>query len=145
MNTATQGRILAIDPGGRRVGLALSDPLRLIASPFKTLLIRDTVDAIKQIREVIESEEVVEIVGGVPQRPGGEESQQAKAVKTFISELRRAIDQPVREVDESFSSVEAEEVLHQMGRRIGQDKGAVDRIAASLILKQYLQENPTLR
>lgn len=136
-----RGRILAIDPGGRRVGLALSDPLRMIASPYRTLLINDTTDALDQLEAVIAEEDVREIVVGLPQRPGQEESQQAKAVRTFIAALRSRFPLPIHEIDESFTSVEAEEVLHQMGRRIGQDKGAVDRIAASLILKQYLHEN----
>lgn len=136
-----KGRILAIDPGGRRVGLALSDPLRIIASPFKTLLINDNADAIRQISQVIESEQVVEIVVGLPLRPGAEKSEQTKRVETFIEELKTKVDQPVYTIDESYSSVEAEESLHRMGKKVGQDKGAVDRIAAAIILKQYLREN----
>ena len=135
-----QGRILAIDPGGRRVGLALSDPMRIIASPYKTLLITDNDDAIRQICEIINLEEVTEVLVGLPLRPGAEKSQQAKRVEVFIEALKAKIDQTVHTIDESYSSVEAEESLHRMGKKIGDDKGAVDRIAAALILKQYLQE-----
>ncbi|NQV15565.1 Holliday junction resolvase RuvX [bacterium] len=135
-----QGRILAIDPGGRRVGLALSDPLRIIASPLKTLLVNDNKDAIQQILHVIEEEQVVEVVVGLPLRPGAEKSEQTKRVEVFISELKSKITQPVHVVDESYSSVEAEESLHRMGKKIGQDKGAVDRIAAAIILQQYMRE-----
>jgi len=134
------GRILAIDPGGRRVGLALTDPLRIIASPYETLLVENTDDAIEQIIGVIQKEQVTELVVGMPLRPGEGLSEQAKRVKAFIEALRKRIAQPVHTVDESFSSVEAEESLHQMGKKVGQDKGAVDRIAAALILKQYLKE-----
>ena len=134
-----KGRILAVDPGGRRVGLALSDPLQMIASPFRTLLVSGEADAIQQIRTVIADEQVVELVVGIPQRAGGEESQQAQSVAAFIEKLQVAVQIPVHAIDESFTSVEAEEALHQMGKRIGQDKGAVDRIAASLILKAYLE------
>jgi len=67
-----QGRILAIDPGGRRVGLALTDPLRIIASPYETLLISSNDDAVEQIRGVIQREQVTEVVVGVPLRPGAE-------------------------------------------------------------------------
>ncbi|MCF7807785.1 MAG: Holliday junction resolvase RuvX [Candidatus Marinimicrobia bacterium] len=134
------GRILAIDPGGRRVGLALTDPMRIIASPYETLLVEDNNDAIEQIIHVIQKEQVSEIVVGMPLRPGEALSEQAKRVQNFIEELRKRVTQPVHIVDESYSSVEAEEYLHQMGKKVGQDKGAVDRIAASLILKQHLNE-----
>lgn len=115
----------------------------MIASPYRTLLVTGIEDTISQIKEVIDNEKVAEIVVGVPQRPGEVESQQAKAVKEFIEKLRSAINLPIHTTDESYSSVEAEEALHQMGRKVGQDKGAVDRIAASLILKQYLMETST--
>jgi len=135
-----EGRILAIDPGGRRVGLALSDPMRIIASPFDTLLVRGNEDAVEQIQVVIEKHEVTELVVGIPLRPGAEKSEQAKRVETFITLLRSKVKQPVYTIDESYSSVEAEESLHKMGKKVGQDKGAVDRIAAAIILKQYLQD-----
>ena len=135
------GRILAIDPGGRRVGLALSDPLRIIASPYETLLIKNNEDAVEQIVGVILKEQVSEVVVGVPLRPGAEKSEQAKRVEVFIELLKGSITQPVHTIDESYSSVEAEASLHQMGKKVGDDKGAVDRIAAALILKLYLQEN----
>ncbi|MEA3286844.1 MAG: Holliday junction resolvase RuvX [Candidatus Marinimicrobia bacterium] len=135
-----QGRILAIDPGGRRVGLALSDPMRIIASPFETLLIKDNADAIRQICLVIEEQQVTELVVGMPLRPGAQKSEQAKRVEVFIEVLKAAVKLPVYTIDESYSSVEAEESLHQMGKKVGQDKGAVDRIAAAIILKQFLQE-----
>jgi putative holliday junction resolvase len=135
-----QGRILAVDPGGRRVGLALTDPLRIIASPYKTLLISSNDDAVEQISDVIQKEQVTEVVVGVPLRPGAEKSEQAKRVEAFIEVLKARIDQPVYTIDESYSSVEAEESLHRMGKKVGDDKGAVDRIAAAIILKQYLQE-----
>ncbi len=135
-----EGRILAIDPGGRRVGLALSDPLRIIASPYKTLLVKSNEDSVAQILEVIEQERVTEIVVGLPLRPGAEKSEQAKRVEVFIALLTGKTTVPVFTIDESYSSVEAEESLHQMGKKVGDDKGAVDRIAAAIILKQYLQE-----
>ncbi len=134
------GRILAVDPGGRRVGLALSDPLRIIASPYETLLIKNNEDAVEQISGVILKEQVTEVVVGVPLRPGSEKSEQTKRVEVFIELLKSAITQPVYAIDESYSSVEAEASLHQMGKKIGDDKGAVDRIAAAIILRQYLQE-----
>ncbi len=136
-----QGRILAIDPGGRRVGLALTDPLRIIASPYATLLIKSNDDAVEQIRGVIQREQVTEVVVGIPLRPGAEKSEQAKRVEAFIEVLKARIDQPVHTIDESYSSVEAAESLHRMGKKVGDDKGAIDRIAAAIILKQYLQES----
>jgi putative Holliday junction resolvase len=90
--------------------------------------------------QIIEAEQVTEIVVGLPLRPGAAKSEQTQRVETFIRELQQQVAPPVYTVDESYSSVEAEASLHEMGRKIGQDKGAVDRIAAAIILKQYLQE-----
>ncbi|MCF7921897.1 MAG: Holliday junction resolvase RuvX [Candidatus Marinimicrobia bacterium] len=122
------------------MGLALTDPLRIIASPYDTLLINGNDDAVQQIRGVIQREQVTEVVVGIPLRPGAEKSEQTKRVEAFIELLKANIDQPVYAFDESYSSVEAEESLHRMGKKVGDDKGAIDRIAAAIILKQYLQE-----
>lgn len=135
-----EGRILAIDPGGRRIGLALTDPLRIIASPYKTLVVRDEDDALKQLREVIVDQEVVEIVIGLPINTQRQDSTQTKRVRAFAERLKSMVDIPIALIDESFSSVEAERMLHRMGKKIGDDKGAVDRLAATVILEQYLTE-----
>jgi len=135
------GRILAIDPGGRRVGLALTDPLRIIASPFKTLLINNEDDALKQILQVIVDQEVVEIVVGLPINNRREDSAQTTRVRAFIEKLKSVVTQPVHIIDESYSSVEAERMLHAMGKKIGDDKGALDRLAATVILEQFLAES----
>lgn len=136
-----EGRILAIDPGGRRVGLALTDPLRIIASPFKTLLIDNEEDALKQILQVIVDQEVVEIVVGLPINNRREDSAQTTRVRAFIEKLKSRTTQPVHTIDESYSSVEAERMLHSMGKKIGDEKGAVDRLAATVILEQFLAES----
>ncbi|MCF7796675.1 MAG: Holliday junction resolvase RuvX [Lentisphaeria bacterium] len=136
-----EGRILAIDPGGRRIGLALTDPLRIIASPYKTLVVRDEEDALKQLLEVIMDQEVVEIVIGLPVNTQRQDSAQTKRVRDFAEKLKSRVEIPLFLVDESFSSVEAERMLHNMGKKIGDDKGAVDRLAATVILEQYLAEN----
>jgi len=135
------GRILAIDPGGRRVGLALTDPLRIIASPFKTLLINNEDDALKQILQVIVDQEVVEIVVGLPINNRREDSAQTTRVRAFIEKLKSVVTQPVHIIDESYSSVEAERMLHAMGKKVGDDKGALDRLAATVILEQFLAES----
>ncbi len=136
-----QGRILAIDPGGRRVGLALTDPLRIIASPYQTLVVKNDYDALRQLLKVIEDQLVTEIVIGVPVNTRGQDSAQTKRVRAFVELLTANVDLPIHEVDESFSSVEAERKLHAMHKKIGADKGAIDRIAAAVILEQYLAEN----
>lgn len=135
-----EGRILAIDPGGRRVGLALTDPLRIIASPFKTLVVNNEEDALRQILQVVDEQEVAEIVVGLPINTRREDSAQTTRVRAFIEKLKSMVSIPVHIVDESFSSVEAERMLHAMGKKVGDDKGAIDRLAATVILEQYLSE-----
>ena len=131
-------RILGIDYGDRRIGLALSDPLRIIAKPLKVIDRKTTPDYNSAIIEIIAEKKVIEIVVGLPVTMKGEHSQQTKAVQKFIGELSSVCNIPVSKIDERLSSIAAEKALQEQGVKTGHEKGRVDETAAAIILQEFL-------
>lgn len=136
------GRILAIDYGRRRVGVAISDPTGTIATGLETLVVKSLADAVERIASLRSEWEYESIIVGLPLKTSGEPGPMAEEVRTFVEQLKDACGVPVRTIDERFSSTEATRILHQTGKRIKGNKGDVDRLAAELILRQYLDSIP---
>lgn len=126
-------RILGIDPGERRVGLAVSDPLGLTAQGLDTFDRREG-DLLDHLRALVAEYGVGEIVMGHPLSMSGRPSETTRAVEALAKEVGAALGLPVRLWDERLTSAEARRVL--AGARA--PKGAADRIAAALILQSYL-------
>ncbi len=129
-------RVLGLDVGDRRVGLALSDPTGLLASPFG-FVERGPSDLADIIR-IAEENEVAEIVVGLPLSMSGDSGAQAGKVRGFIRELKSQTDLPIKTVDERLSTVQAQGMLRQSGRRRDRDRGDIDAAAAAVILQAYL-------
>ena len=127
------GRVLAIDPGERRVGLAVSDPLGITAQGLPTFDRRNG-SLVTHIEELAREYGVTAIVMGNPISMSGRESEASTRARALADELRSHLLLPVEMWDERLSSAEAQRVL--AGSRA--DKGAVDRVAAVLILQGYL-------
>ena len=135
------GRILGLDPGERRVGVALSDELGLLASPLCILERRSWAADVARLAELVRAHEAVVVVVGYPKTLRGEVGPQARRAERFAHELRRAVDVPVRLWDERYSTAEATELLAQGGRRSAGRRragGRVDDLAAAVILQGYL-------
>ncbi len=131
-------RLLGIDYGKRRVGLALSDPTRTIAQPFITIVRDDTDSWWQQLSAIIAEQEVEAIVVGYPLTLGGTVSRQTEEVARFIAELQSRESVPVHRYDERLTSVAARRALQQQGIKTGHRKEAVDRTAAAILLQDYL-------
>jgi|TARA_B110000263_G_scaffold24994_1_gene19144 putative Holliday junction resolvase len=131
-------RILGVDYGGRRIGLALSDPLWIIAKPFKVIDRKKTGDYLSAILEIAKENDVERIVVGVPLTLRGEHSQQTEIVNKFIEELFSVGKIRVIPIDERLSSVAAKLSLREQGVKTGHEKGRVDETAAAIILQEYL-------
>jgi putative holliday junction resolvase len=134
-------RILALDYGRKRIGVALSDPTRTIASPLTTLVRREGKrPPWVEIRRIVEEHDVEEVVIGLPLDLQGEEGQWAAEVREFGSELTRRFGLPLHWVDERLSSVRAERAVRGMGlkRSAREQKERVDAAAAALILQAHL-------
>jgi|LQAB01.1.fsa_nt_gi putative Holliday junction resolvase len=134
-----EGRIMALDYGLNRIGVAMTDLLRITAKPFDTIECMSHKEDIKKIVKTAIDNNVSEIVVGLPINMDGTEGDMAKAVRKFVEKLGMITDLPIAMVDESLSTVEAFEVLSQKGIKFNyKDKGLKDRIAAALILERYL-------
>jgi len=130
-----QGRILALDFGEKRVGVAISDPLRLTAQGLTTLVEKTTEEILSFVGNLRREYTVLEIVLGYPLLMSGEEGPMAGRVREFAEELKKRVFIPVVLWDERLSSKEAEKLLGGTSRGKKED---VDRVSACLILQSYL-------
>lgn len=132
-------KYLALDVGDVRIGVAKSDILGMIASPLETIDRRKG-KPVKRIEEICEEENTRLIVVGIPKSLDGTEKRQAEKVRNFIHSLKSTIPGlKIFEVDERFTTVTADHILTQMNRKGALEKRKViDKVAASLILQQYL-------
>jgi putative Holliday junction resolvase len=135
-------RILAVDYGRRRIGLAISDPTGTIATGLETLVVTGMADAVSTIAQRRDEWEFGTIVVGLPLKTSGEPSEMAGEVTEFAEKLRDACGVPVTMIDERFTSAEATRIFHQTGRKLKGKKGDIDRLSAELILRQYLDSQP---
>ena len=131
-------RILGIDYGERRVGLALSDPLNIFAKPFLTIDRKLSFDLLKEIKRVIQENSVNQIVIGIPLNMKGMDSKQTVIVREFIKELGTKIKLPIHLQDERLSSKAAEHILLLQNKSPSRNKGSIDSTAACLILQEFL-------
>jgi putative Holliday junction resolvase len=132
------GRILAIDYGTKRTGLAVTDPLRIIATALDTV---PTAELLSYLKNYCKKETVDDFVIGMPKTMQNEDSQIAPMIRKFILELKTAIpEKPIHEVDERFTSSMAQWTMIEGGMRKKerQVKGNVDKISATIILQSYL-------
>jgi putative holliday junction resolvase len=142
------GRVMALDLGSKRIGIALSDPTRILASPFTTIHATPRPRAIAQIRQLLTDQHVTELVVGLPLTMSGEHGMQAKLVQSFVDELRIDLTIPLHLLDERLTSVAAERMMQDLGMRPEQRKAKIDEVAASIILQDFLDSqrpNPYLR
>ena len=135
------GRIVAIDYGTKRVGLAATDPLKIIASAIDTI---DEPKVIDFLKAYIKVENVELFVVGEPFRFDGSPAQSTAAINKFIDTLKKNFPNiPIDREDESFSSKEAFQTMIDSGitKKKRRDKAIIDRVSATIILKNYMENN----
>lgn len=131
-------RILGLDIGDRRIGVALSDPGQLFASALTVIERKSDVTALQEIVSLLEKHQVERIVIGMPRSLNGSIGPQAEKVQEFCEKLSQRVSVPVESWDEWLSTVAAERVLIDAGVRRERRKKHRDTIAATLILQGYL-------
>ena len=135
------GRILAIDFGLKRTGIAVTDPLKIIASGLTTV---PTAEVMAFLEKYCSEEEVECFVVGLPLYPDGNPAQIAAQADIFAEQLRKKFpEHPVFRQDERYTSNEAKRIILQSGakKQKRRDKALVDKVAAALILEQYMEAN----
>jgi putative pre-16S rRNA nuclease len=135
---APPGRILGLDVGARRIGIAISDPLGLTAQGLATLQRRNRRYDLGELRKVLTKYEVREIVVGNPLRMSGQSGTQAEKMAAFAGQLKQAFSLPVHLWDERLSTAEAHRLLDETGIRDSRRKEVIDKMAAVLILQSFL-------
>lgn len=143
MNDKYDRTYIGIDYGERRIGIAKSDPTGLIASPLMTIEVKSFDKAAKAIISLVEEWDARKIVIGYPLMPSGDVSKICLRVDSFIKRLNALHPVQIIKEDERYSSQEAADIIHMHGKKVGQDKKRIDRIAAVLILQRYLDEHPS--
>jgi putative Holliday junction resolvase len=131
-------RVVGIDLGTRRIGVAVSDGLGLTAQPHVTIARHGGARDLDAIAAVVKEWEARLVVLGLPLDPEGNEGAAAKSARAFAERLRGALSVPVELIDESFSTVEAESVLLEADLSRARRRQVVDRVAAAVILQRWL-------
>ncbi|MFZ1009157.1 MAG: Holliday junction resolvase RuvX [Candidatus Sulfotelmatobacter sp.] len=134
------GRVLGLDVGSRRIGMAVTDPLGITAQGIETLQRRNKRTDLALLEQVIRKYDVREIVVGLPLRMSGAEGTQAEKMQVFAEELRRRFRLPVHLWDERLTSAEANRLLRETELSIDRRAKAVDRMAAVLILQGWMEK-----
>jgi putative Holliday junction resolvase len=131
-------RILALDHGTVRIGVALSDELKLIASPLEFIPASPLADVISRLKALLVEKEVELILVGLPRNMDGSLGPAAEKVKDFIAALRGEVAVPVKTWDERLTSAQANRLLISGGVRREKRKEKVDGMAAAILLQSYL-------
>ena len=131
-------RTLALDVGDKRIGVAVSDMLGVLASPLTAIERASDSRAIDAILEIADEQEAGEIVAGLPISLSGGYSEQTKSVAAFVRKLEARSPVPVKTADERYSTVEAERLLSQSIPKRVRSRGEIDAAAAAIILQSYL-------
>ena len=134
-------RVIGIDIGTVRVGVALSDEEQMIASPLVTLGARPQTSAVREVSALVAEHEATSLIYGLPFNLDGTEGRAAKRTRRFIRALESELDVPCVEWDERMTSVVAERTLIEADMSRKKRKKVVDQVAATLILQSWLDAN----
>ena len=133
------GRVMALDVGDVRIGIAVSDLMGIIANPLETYTRKGNLDIdAKYIADLAKSKEVTLFVSGLPLGLKGQENEQTEKTREFVGKLKEICDIPVEYLDEHFTTLSAERVLIEGNVRRENRKKVIDKVAATIILQNYL-------
>ena len=135
-NDKEMNRILALDFGRARIGVAISDELQLLAHPLETITAKQQPAA--RIVEIVREKNVDHVVAGMPRQMSGKMGSAATEVLDFVEELRALLPCPVVTWDERLTTVAAHRALRDAGKKTRDTRGYVDQVAAQMILQSYL-------
>lgn len=132
---------MALDIGDRKIGVALSDPLKITSQGLETYFRKDTEEDYKYFADLIKENNVETLVAGLPKNMNGTEGPQTEKVKEFIKKLQKYTDVKIDFYDERLTTMEAEKMLISGDVSRKNRKKVIDKVAANLILQNYLQRH----
>ena len=132
-------RILALDYGDKRIGVALSDPLGIIAQALETITVLNKRKSFERIQEIIREKKATKIIVGMPFNMDGTKGKRAEVTERFINELQSVVSMEIIPWDERLTSVQAKRIMVFRGQKTGSNKAKVDKLAAALLLENYLE------
>lgn len=134
-------RVLAVDPGSKRVGVAVSDPTGTIAQGLATIAAEPQDTLAERLAHLAREHEAGRIVVGLPRRMDGSEGPEAKSARSLAGDLRRAAKLPVELMDERLTTVAAERSMIDAGARRSRRRQSIDQVAATLLLQSHLDSH----
>jgi putative Holliday junction resolvase len=138
-------RYLAIDHGTRRMGIAISDEMKVIAQPMEYIPSEPWEGFLARLQQILAEKEVELIVVGMPRNMDGTYGPAAQRVNEFVAALAQAVPVPIKTLDERLTSSQANRVLLQGNVRRADRKERVDKMAAAILLQSYLDARPAAR
>jgi len=135
-------RVLGLDHGTKRIGIAISDELKMIATPLEYIEAEPFAPFLERLRQIIREKEVELIIVGMPRNMDGSYGPAALKVREFVAVLKDAVAIPIRTLDERLTSAQANRFLIQADVRRADRKEKVDKTAAALLLQGYLDSLP---
>ncbi len=132
-------RVLALDVGDRRIGVAISDPSGIVAQPLTVVVRQGMAVDVEAVRALVEAHAAGAVVVGLPLTLRGERGPQAQKVLDWVERLRQQTAVPIHLVDERLTTVQGERSLRETGTPARKRKQVIDQVAAQLILQQFLE------
>ena len=131
-------RILALDHGTVRVGVAVSDELGMIARPLEFIAAEPEAEFFQRLQQLLAELKPEQIIVGLPRNMDGSYGPAAEKVRVFVAQLRAVVSVPIRTWDERLTTVQAQRTLRQAGHKAKDQKGKLDQTAAAILLQSYL-------
>ena len=131
---------MALDIGDKRIGVALSDPSRMLATPLTIIERKNDAAAVAAIAKIITEKQVARVIAGMPYAPDGGVGQQAQKTQDFAEQLRARLKVPLEFRDERLSTATAQRLIREAATKKSAKKAPDDAIAAAVILQEYLDE-----
>ena len=138
MNPPYPGRIMALDLGSKRIGVAICDPTRTIAKSYGVIKRKSRAEDYARYTQILAAQAVTLLLVGLPTTADGGDSETAVWIRDYIADFSQQSDIPIEFWDESFTTVQAEASLRQRGKRGKKARAQVDAVAAAFILQNYL-------
>jgi len=133
-------RKIGLDIGEKRIGVAVSDPLGMMAHPLKTITWKGVSELAKTLKNLIQEQNADCVVVGLPLTMKGEASKKTEEVQNIVNDLKMLLNIPVEETDERLTTKMAERDLHLMNKKPSKNRDKIDQIAAVYILQTYLDK-----